>query len=106
MQMLSFMEALFGFVNQPLLLPVLTVGQRMPMMRGPPMAPPMPRPPPPPPMMMPPSMQGPSPQGAPQPLQHMAAPPQVSTLPINPNDTVLFLSVNTIAYCFPHGVKL
>ncbi|KAF3840207.1 hypothetical protein F7725_018924 [Dissostichus mawsoni] len=53
------------------------VGQRMPMMRGPPMAPPMPRPPPPPPMMMPPSMQGPSPQGAPQPIQHMAAPPQV-----------------------------
>ncbi|XP_033958385.1 RNA-binding protein 42 [Pseudochaenichthys georgianus] len=53
------------------------VGQRMPMMRGPPMAPPMPRPPPPPPMMMPPSMQGPSLQGAPQPLQHMAAPPQV-----------------------------
>ncbi|KAK1895500.1 RNA-binding protein 42 [Dissostichus eleginoides] len=33
------------------------VGQRMPMMRGPPM--------------------GPSPQGAPQPIQHMAAPPQV-----------------------------
>lgn len=47
------------------------------MMRGPPIAPPLPRPPPPPPMMLPPSLQGPTPQGAPQPMQHMAAAPQV-----------------------------
>ncbi|XP_034730808.1 RNA-binding protein 42 isoform X1 [Etheostoma cragini] len=53
------------------------VGQRMPMMRGPPIAPPLPRPPPPPPMMLPPSLQGQAPQGAPQPIQHMSAAPQV-----------------------------
>ncbi|XP_030249959.1 RNA-binding protein 42 isoform X3 [Sparus aurata] len=53
------------------------VGQRMQMMRGPPIAPPLPRPPPPPPMMLPPTMQGQTPQGAPQPIQHMAAAPQV-----------------------------
>lgn len=47
------------------------------MMRGPPIAPPLPRPPPPPPMMLPPTMQGQTPQGAPQPIQHMAAAPQV-----------------------------
>ena len=56
---------------------VLIVGQRMQMMRGPPIAPPLPRPPPPPPMMLPPTMQGQTPQGAPQPIQHMAAAPQV-----------------------------
>ncbi|RVE62221.1 hypothetical protein OJAV_G00154990 [Oryzias javanicus] len=52
-------------------------GQRLPMMRGPPVAPPLPRPPPPPPMMIPPPLQGPIPQGPSQPLQHMAAAPQV-----------------------------
>ncbi|XP_069028152.1 LOW QUALITY PROTEIN: RNA-binding protein 42 [Embiotoca jacksoni] len=55
-------------------------GQRLPMMRGPPIAPPLPRPPPPPPMMLPPSMQGPIPQGAPQPIQHMSAGPQVGNM--------------------------
>ncbi|XP_034384454.1 RNA-binding protein 42 [Cyclopterus lumpus] len=56
------------------------VGQRMPMMRGPPIAPPMPRPPPPPPMMLPPSMQSQTPPGPSQPIQHMAAPPQVRNM--------------------------
>ncbi|CAG6016123.1 unnamed protein product [Menidia menidia] len=56
------------------------VGQRMPMMRGPPIAPPLPRPPPPPPMMVPPSLQGPIPQGPSQPMQHMAAGPQVGDM--------------------------
>ncbi|XP_037639560.1 RNA-binding protein 42 [Sebastes umbrosus] len=56
------------------------VGQRMPMMRGPPMAPPLPRPPPPPPMMLPPSMQGQTPQGPSQPIQHMASAPQMVRL--------------------------
>ncbi|XP_059194256.1 RNA-binding protein 42 [Centropristis striata] len=51
------------------------VGQRLPMMRGPPIAPPLPRPPPPPPMMLPPSMQ--APQGASPSIQHMAPAPQV-----------------------------
>ncbi|KAM4580663.1 RNA-binding protein 42 [Odontesthes bonariensis] len=55
-------------------------GQRLPMMRGPPIAPPMPRPPPPPPMMVPPSLQGPMPQGPSQPIQHMAAAPQVRNI--------------------------
>ncbi|XP_041648701.1 RNA-binding protein 42 [Cheilinus undulatus] len=58
-------------------------GQRLPMMRGPPIAPPLPRPPPPPPMMLPPTLQGQAPPGAPQPIQHMAAPapaPQVSEM--------------------------
>ncbi|KAM9724371.1 RNA-binding protein 42 isoform 2-T2 [Menidia menidia] len=55
-------------------------GQRMPMMRGPPIAPPLPRPPPPPPMMVPPSLQGPIPQGPSQPMQHMAAGPQVGDM--------------------------
>lgn len=56
---------------------VLSGGQRLQMMRGPPVAPPLPRPPPPPPMMLPPSLQGPMPQGPSQPIQPMAAPPQV-----------------------------
>ncbi|XP_040899697.1 RNA-binding protein 42 [Toxotes jaculatrix] len=55
-------------------------GQRLPMMRGPPIAPPLPRPPPPPPMMLPPSLQGQTPPGASQPIQHMAAGPQVSDM--------------------------
>ncbi|XP_028985394.1 RNA-binding protein 42 isoform X2 [Betta splendens] len=50
--------------------------QRLQMMRGPPLAPPLPRPPPPPPMMLPPSLQGPNPQ----PMQHMAAVPQVAEM--------------------------
>lgn len=56
------------------------VGQRLPMMRGPPIAPPLPRPPPPPPMMLPPSLQGQTPQGPSPPIQHMAAAPQVSDM--------------------------
>ncbi|XP_078028163.1 RNA-binding protein 42 isoform X2 [Epinephelus lanceolatus] len=56
------------------------VGQRLPMMRGPPIAPPLPRPPPPPPMMLPPSLQGQAPQGPSPPIQHMAAAPQVSDM--------------------------
>ncbi|XP_068426268.1 RNA-binding protein 42 [Clinocottus analis] len=56
------------------------VGPRMQMMRGPPIAPPLPRPPPPPPMMLPPSLQGQTPPGASQPIQHMAAPPQVRSM--------------------------
>ncbi|CAI5678355.1 RNA-binding protein 42 isoform X2 [Oreochromis niloticus] len=55
-------------------------GQRLQMMRGPPVAPPLPRPPPPPPMMLPPSLQGPMPQGPSQPIQPMAAPPQVGDM--------------------------
>ncbi|XP_018536271.1 RNA-binding protein 42 [Lates calcarifer] len=55
-------------------------GQRLQMMRGPPIAPPLPRPPPPPPMMLPPSLQGQAPQGPSQPIQHMAATPQVSDM--------------------------
>ncbi|KAM9352767.1 RNA-binding protein 42 [Symphorus nematophorus] len=55
-------------------------GQRLPMMRGPPIAPPLPRPPPPPPMMLPPTLQGQTPQGASQPIQHMAAAPQVGEM--------------------------
>lgn len=49
------------------------------MMRGPPIAPPLPRPPPPPPMMLPPTLQGQTPHGATQPIQHLAAAPQVRT---------------------------
>lgn len=49
------------------------------MIRGPPIAPPLPRPPPPPPMMLPPTMQGQTTQSTSQPIQHMAAAPQVST---------------------------
>lgn len=56
---------------------VLIGGQRLQMMRGPPIAPPLPRPPPPPPMMLPPPLQGQTPQGASQPIQNMAAAPQV-----------------------------
>uniref|UniRef100_I3JML8 RNA-binding protein 42 n=1 Tax=Oreochromis niloticus TaxID=8128 RepID=I3JML8_ORENI len=59
---------------------VLSGGQRLQMMRGPPVAPPLPRPPPPPPMMLPPSLQGPMPQGPSQPIQPMAAPPQVGDM--------------------------
>ncbi|XP_045902093.1 RNA-binding protein 42 [Micropterus dolomieu] len=55
-------------------------GQRLQMMRGPPIAPPLPRPPPPPPMMLPPPLQGQTPQGASQPIQNMAAAPQVSDM--------------------------
>ncbi|XP_039905866.1 RNA-binding protein 42 [Simochromis diagramma] len=55
-------------------------GPRLQMMRGPPVAPPLPRPPPPPPMMLPPSLQGPMPQGPSQPIQPMAAPPQVGDM--------------------------
>ncbi|XP_042346880.1 RNA-binding protein 42 [Plectropomus leopardus] len=80
------------------------VGQRLPMMRGPPIAPPLPRPPPPPPMMLPPSLQGQAPQSASQPIQHMAAatqvndmvsmvsaPPtrQVATPPIKPTPSII-----------------
>nr|XP_046256346.1 RNA-binding protein 42 [Scatophagus argus] len=54
--------------------------QRLQMMRGPPIAPPLPRPPPPPPMMLPPTLQGQTPQGASQPIQHMAAAPQVADM--------------------------
>lgn len=46
-------------------------------MRGPPVAPPLPRPPPPPPMMLPPTLQGQTPPNTSQPIQHMAAAPQV-----------------------------
>lgn len=56
---------------------VLTVGQRLQLMRGPPIAPPLPRPPPPPPMMLPPSLQVQGPQGVPQSMQHMGPAPQV-----------------------------
>lgn len=52
-------------------------------MRGPPIAPPLPRPPPPPPMMLPPSLHGQTAQGASQPIQHMAATPQVSVKDAN-----------------------
>ncbi|KAF7226392.1 RNA-binding protein 42 [Nothobranchius furzeri] len=55
-------------------------GQRIPMMRSPPVAPPLPRPPPPPPMMVPPSLPGPIPHGPPQPIQHIAASPQVGDI--------------------------
>ncbi|KAM7382339.1 hypothetical protein PAMP_002076 [Pampus punctatissimus] len=55
-------------------------GQRLQIMRGPPIAPPLPRPPPPPPMMLPPSLHSQTPQGASQPMQHMAAAPQVSDM--------------------------
>ncbi|XP_051263289.1 RNA-binding protein 42 isoform X2 [Dicentrarchus labrax] len=55
-------------------------GQRLQVMRGPPIAPPLPRPPPPPPMMLPPTLQGQTPQGPSQPIQHMAAVPQVGEM--------------------------
>lgn len=55
-------------------------GPRLQMMRGPPIAPPLPRPPPPPPMMLPPTLQGQTPQGPSQPIQHMAAAPQVNDM--------------------------
>lgn len=56
-------------------------GQRLPMMRGPPIAPPLPRPPPPPPpMILPPTLQAQMPQPPSQPMQHMAATPQVSEM--------------------------
>uniref|UniRef100_A0A3B4X8S8 RNA-binding protein 42 n=1 Tax=Seriola lalandi dorsalis TaxID=1841481 RepID=A0A3B4X8S8_SERLL len=56
-----------------MLLSLVSGGQRLPMMRGPPIAPPLPRPPPPPPMMLPPSLQGQAPQGPSQPMQHMTS---------------------------------
>lgn len=56
---------------------VLVGGQRLQILRGPPVAPPLPRPPPPPPMVLPPTLQGQTPQGPSQPIQHMAAAPQV-----------------------------
>lgn len=57
------------------------VGQRMPLMRGPPpqgmIAPPLPRPPPPPPMMMAPPMPGP-----PQPSMGPVGPPMGPMPPV------------------------
>ncbi|XP_022068006.1 RNA-binding protein 42 [Acanthochromis polyacanthus] len=55
-------------------------GQRLQVMRGPPMAPPLPRPPPPPPMVLPSALQGQIPQGAPHPIQHIVAAPQVGDM--------------------------
>uniref|UniRef100_A0A3Q3K395 RNA-binding protein 42 n=2 Tax=Monopterus albus TaxID=43700 RepID=A0A3Q3K395_MONAL len=73
-------------------------GQRLQMMRGPPIAPPLPRPPPPPPMMLSPSLQAQTPQGPSQPIQHMAAVPQVG-------DMVSMLSTPTTRQGAPPPVK-
>ncbi|CAG02769.1 unnamed protein product [Tetraodon nigroviridis] len=66
-------------LQRPILILFLgsVAGQRLQMMRAPAVAPPLPRPPPPPPMVLPPPSQGPTAQLAPQPIQHMAAAPQV-----------------------------
>lgn len=67
------------------------------MMRGPPLAPPLPRPPPPPPMVLPPTQQGPTPQGASQPIQHVAAAPQVG----EHNDTHALLVWHSLQDALP-----
>ncbi|XP_013884375.1 LOW QUALITY PROTEIN: RNA-binding protein 42 [Austrofundulus limnaeus] len=75
-------------------------GPRIPVMRSLPVAPPLPRPPPPPPMMVPPSLPSPILQASSQPMQHMAASPQVgdivpmgsstsSRLPIKPTPSII-----------------
>uniref|UniRef100_H3D282 RNA-binding protein 42 n=1 Tax=Tetraodon nigroviridis TaxID=99883 RepID=H3D282_TETNG len=82
-----------AFVPHILQRPSSVAGQRLQMMRAPAVAPPLPRPPPPPPMVLPPPSQGPTAQLAPQPIQHMAAAPQVGVQgplpPIKPTPSII-----------------
>lgn len=75
------------------------------MMRAPPVAPPLPRPPPPPPMALPPPSQGPAPQLAPQPIQHMAAAPQVAVQTSWPDQSELLCCGWIACECVPAGLR-